>query len=526
MVKHFLFVSTIVICFSCKNNNSKNKGNIDNIDTISNYRPAYHFTPDSNWINDANGLVYHDGEYHLFYQYNPFGNIWGHMSWGHSVSTDLMHWKTLPISLYEEKNKNDNDTSMIFSGSAVVDKNNSSGFGTTGTIPLLAIYTAFVHGGQNEKGDYIAKAQNQAIAYSNDKGRSWVKYDGNPVLDIKSLEFRDPKVFWYEPQQKWVMVVSKPDEHETWFYQSKNLREWDLMSKWGKTGDTSHFWECPDLFELKVNNSSEKKWVMLSSSGNPQEGFYGGMQYFVGDFDGNKFIPVKNYAKPVYLDFGKDYYAAVIYNNVPDERKIAVGWMNNWEYAREIPTGNTWRGAFAVPRELSLIKAGSDYKLIQQPIKEYNALKKEVLSLTEQSVDSVFNLDFKGNVYELELEIEPGTAKTAGIRILKSKGEETLLKYDVDSKQFMFDRTKSGNVSFNTKFPSVEKAPLTLKDGKFKLKILVDKCIVEVFINDGETTLTELVFPKGKEANIQLFAEGGKSVFRSIKIWGIKLVNK
>jgi fructan beta-fructosidase len=523
-MKYLLLLTTIIFFYSCKNSSSNKKNDTDGIDDIVNYRPSYHFTPDSNWINDANGLVYYDGEYHLFYQYNPFGNVWGHMSWAHSVSTDLMHWKTLPIALMEDKNKKDNDTSMIFSGSAVVDATNSSGLGTTGNTPLVAVYTAFVHGGQNEKGDYIPKAQNQAIAYSNDKGRSWIKYDGNPVLDIKSLEFRDPKVFWYEPQKKWVMVVSKPDEHETWFYKSKNLKDWSFMSKWGKAGDTTHFWECPDLIELKVNNSSEKKWVMLSSSGNPQEGFYGGMQYFVGDFDGNKFTPVQNYAKPVYLDFGKDYYAAVTYNNVPNERKISVGWMNNWEYAREIPTGDKWRGAFAVPRELSLIKSGNEYKLIQQPIKEYSALKKEALSVNEQSVDAAFNLNFKGNVYELELEIEPGTAKAAGIKLLKSKEEETVLKYDAESKQFLFDRTKSGNVSFNKKFPSVEKAPVSLTDGKLKLKILVDKCIVEVFINDGETTLTELVFPNTKEGEIQLFSEGGKSIFKSIKIWDIKPV--
>jgi fructan beta-fructosidase len=517
-------LSFLIVCFlflnGCKTKNRKKDTSVVNQDL---YKPAYHFSPDSNWINDPNGLVYHDGEYHLFYQYNPFGNIWGHMSWGHSVSTDMIHWKTMPVALYEEKNQKDNDTTMIFSGSAVIDKNNSSGFAVGNSTPMVAVYTGFVHSGQKVPNDYIGKAQNQSIAYSNDNGKSWIKYNGNPVLDIKSLEFRDPKVFWYQPQKKWVMAVSKPDEHETWFYQSKNLKEWAFMSKWGKQGDTTHFWECPDLIELKVQNSTEKKWVMLSSSGTPQSGYYGGMQYFVGDFDGNKFTPVQNYTKPVYLDFGKDYYAAVTYNNAPNERKILVGWMNSWEYAREIPTGDKWRGAFAIPRELTLTKEGTDYKLIQQPVGELNDLQQESFSLTEQAVDGLFDLTFKGNAYQLELTIEPGSAKTAGIKILKSSGEETIIKFDAALEQLFFDRTKSGNVSFNKKFPSVEQAPAKLKSGKLKLKILVDKCIAEVFINDGETTLTDLAFPIKNEGGIQLFSEGGKAIFRSVKISSVKM---
>jgi len=515
MYKVIIFFVGVILLISC--NTASKTSQV----TATDYRPLYHFTADSNWINDPNGLLYHDGEYHLFYQYNPFGNNWGHMSWGHSVSKDLISWKALPVALYEDKNTKDNDTSMIFSGSAVIDSNNTSGFGTKENPPMVAIYTAFVHGGRNGNGEYKPKAQNQAIAYSIDKGLTWTKYDGNPVLDIKSLEFRDPKVFWYGPQQKWVMIVSKPDQYESWFYESKNLKEWAYMSKWGKAGDTTHFWECPDLIELKVNNSAEKKWVMLSSSGTPQQGFYGGMQYFVGDFDGKQFTPLRDYTKPVYLDFGKDYYAAVCFNNAPNDRKVMVGWMSNWEYGRDIPTGNTWRGVFAVPRALSLIKVGNDYNLVQTPVTELSTFMKESLSLNEQNVASDFDLSWKGTSYQLELTIEPGKAKAAGVKILKTNNEETTIRFDAATNQLSFDRTRSGDTSFSKKFATIETAPVALKDGKLKLKILVDKCIAEVFVNDGEITMSQLVFPLGSEGGIQLFSEGGQSVFTSVKVWDI-----
>lgn len=521
MYKFIVIVLANLLIMGCNEPKGKKQNVTENIITgtkqeIISYKPAYHFTADSNWINDPNGLVYYEGQYHLFYQYNPFGSKWGHMSWGHSVSTDLLHWKTLPVALFEEKNKNDMDTTMIFSGSAVVDKNNSGGFGTEGKPSMVAIYTSFVHNNQK------AIAQHQSIAYSNDRGITWTKYTGNPVLDIKSPEFRDPKVSWYEPQQKWVMVVSKPDEHETWFYESKNLKNWSFLSKWGKTGDTARVWECPDLIELNVEGTSQKKWVLISSAGHPNLSSVG-MQYFIGDFDGKKFTAAENYLSPVYLDFGKDYYAAVSFNDAPGSRKIMVGWLNNWDYANDIPTGNVWRGAFSIPREIKLIKWGNDFKLIQQPVAELNAFAQEVFSLNEKTVDTVFDLSFKGNAYQLELVIEPGTAKTAGINILKSKGEETVLKYDAGSKQFLLDRMKSGNISFNNKFPVTDKVPVVLKDGKLKLKILVDKCIVEVFINDGETTITDLVFPVGTDGGIQLFSDGGKSTFSSLKISTIKM---
>lgn len=515
MVKLFVIVGVTFFLQGCM------PGKVQDFSNSIDYRPAYHFSPDSNWINDPNGLVFHNGEYHLFYQYNPFGNKWGHMSWGHSISNDFINWKTLPVALYEEKNFKDNDTAMIFSGSAVMDKNNTSGFGTKENPPMVAIYTSFVHSGKIPgTEDYKAVAQSQSIAYSIDNGRTWTKYADNPVLDIHSKDYRDPKVFWYEPQQKWVLILVKSDKHEVWLYESKDLKKWDFMSSWGNAGNTATVWECPDLFQLPVTGSAEKKWVMLVSAGHQQEN-YVGMQYFVGDFDGKKFTPVKEYLQPVYLDYGKDYYAAVSYNNIPDNRRITAAWASNWKYARDIPTGDNWRGVYTIPRELSLVKAGDDYKLLQQPVAELKKLRKEISTAGEVALHSSIAEEYKGDNYEMEFYLEPGEAKKSGIKIFKGEKEETLIYYNSASGQVEFDRTASGNTGFNKLFPSVEKAPVSLKDNRLKIRLLVDKCIVEVFINDGEAVITELVFPTENKGGIQYFSEGGQAKITGKKIWEI-----
>ena len=501
----------LVIFNSCKksNDNTTCRACTDSTNTIpiqDKYKPAFHFSPDNNWINDPNGLVYANGVYHLFYQYNPYGNVWGHMSWGHSTSTDLMHWTKRSVALLEEVANN----KMIFSGSAVTDRNNSSGFGINNQNSLVAVYTANMPG-----------SQNQNLAYSIDNGETWTKFSGNPVLDINSSEFRDPKVFWYAQQQKWVMVVSKPEKHEAWFYESINLKSWNFMSKWGNAGDIKRAWECPDLIEMTVEGTAEKKWVLTNSSGNPQESF-GGMQYFVGDFDGNTFVPVSSYINASYLDFGKDFYAGVSFNDAPNNRKIMIGWANNWEYANDIPTGNVWRGIYSIPRELTLRKNGIEYQLYQQPVAELNALRQDSLLINQQPVLSVYDISFSGNTYELQATIEPGSATGVGIRVLKSKDEETVIRYDNVNHQLLLDRTKSGNINFNNKFASIERAHVDLQNNMLKVRILVDKSIIEVFINEGQVTLTDLVFPVKNEGRIQLFSEGGTSMFKDIKIWKIK----
>lgn len=516
MKLYFFLLLTVsfTLLESCDHSTSNSSGKMT--DTIDSYRPSYHFSPDSNWVNDPNGLFFYNGKYNLFTQYNPFANIWGHMSWGHAISNDLLSWKELPVAIPEFTNA-DSITTMIFSGSAVVDSFNTSGFAQEkNQVPLVAIYTSNLTKKEHQL------AQNQSIAYSLDEGLTWKQYAGNPVLDIGSKEFRDPKVFWYAPGKKWVMVVSKATTHTVQFYESQNLKKWKLLSEFGMTGNIANVWECPDLYQLAVEGSNEKKWVLSLSAGGERKGVLA-MQYFVGDFDGKKFS-ADPLGYPLYVDHGQDFYAGVTYNNIPasDGRKIMIGWASCWNYARDIPTGKVWRGVYAMPRELHLKKEGSNYMLIQKPVKEYDSLRKETLSIDIQEVDSLFDLSYKGDSYEIETTIEPDKSSTTGIKLLKTGNEETSIYYNSQLGQLLLDRTSSGDTSFSKQFSSVEKAAISPDHGAIKLRVLVDKCIVEVFANDGQATITELVFPKAKGGGIQLFTKGGKALFKSVKVFSIK----
>ena len=302
------------------------------------YRPQFHFSPATNWCNDPNGLVYNNGTYHLFYQHNPFGNRWGHMTWAHATSKDLIHWKHLPIAIPEENGI------MIFSGTCVVDKNNTSGFGKDGKIPMVAVYT-----GHQENIN-----QSQCIAYSLDDGITWTKYANNPVLDLHKVDFRDPKIFWHEPKKYWLMSVMLPVEHVVQFYSSTNLKDWKHLSDFGPAGDTSGVWECPDLTAVPVEGMpGKKKWVLQMSMNAT-------MQYFVGEFDGVKFINETPASKILRPDYGPDYYAAIAYNQLPASiLPTAVGWVNNWNYANDIPT-TPWKSAMSLPRNLSVKKINTE----------------------------------------------------------------------------------------------------------------------------------------------------------------------
>ncbi|WP_426493461.1 glycoside hydrolase family 32 protein [Hymenobacter sp. 102] len=468
------------------------------------YRPVYHFTAPKNWINDANGLVYSNGQYHLFYQYNPQSAQPGHLSWGHATSPDLLRWTHLPVALTEYPGPEGSNI-MIFSGSAVVDKDNTSGLFPAGkTDGLVAFYT----GHQEKPG--LVMAQHQNLASSQDWGRTWQRYAGNPVLDIGSKEFRDPKVFWYAPQQKWVMATVKADRQQVYFYESKDLKKWDFMSRWGRAGNTVREWECPDLFELPVPGGGTR-WVLLISAGNPTEQFRG-QQYFLGRFDGKAFTPDQPYEEPAYLDFGKDFFAAVTFNNTPDNRRLLVGWTNDWAYARDVPTGDEWRGNFAVPRELSLRQTSTGLALVQQPLAELRTLGKEALSLKNQTIKpgaAGLPVAFRGESYDLELIVKPGTATAFSLNVLESEAERTTLRYNVARQELTLDRTQSGNVSFHPMFASsLETARVPLQNGQLKLRVLVDKSVVEVFAQDGETTLTDLVFPRQHAGRISLRVEG------------------
>ena len=477
------------------------------------YRPVYHFTAPKNWINDANGLVYTNGEYQLFYQYNPQSADPGHLSWGHATSSDLLHWTPQPVALTEYKNPDGSNT-MIFSGSAVVDSANTSGLFPAGQPDgLVAFYTGHV------ERPGVVLAQHQNLATSRDHGRTWQRYAGNPVLDIGSKEFRDPKVFWYAPQRKWVMATVKADRQQIHLYESKDLKKWAFMSRWGRAGNTVREWECPDLFELPVPGGGSK-WVLLISAGNPAEEFRG-QQYFLGQFDGRKFTPDQPYEEASYLDFGKDFFAGVTFNNAPGNRRILVGWTNDWAYARDVPTGTTWRGNFAVPRELSLRRTAAGLVLVQVPVAELGKLGKEALNLKSQAVAprNGFELPFKGEAYDLELTLTPGTATSLALNVLQSDSERTTLRYDMARQELTLDRRQSGNVAFNPLFAStLETAKVPLQNGQLQLRLLVDKSVVEVFAQGGETTLTDLVFPRQHAGRISLRAEGGAVQITALRL--------
>lgn len=454
-------------------------------------RPNYHYTPPKNWVNDPNGLVYIDGEYHLFYQYNPFGDKWGHMSWGHAVSKDLQKWETLPLALPEIQNE-DGSTTMIFSGCVVVDSFNTSGLFTKGFKKgLVAVFTSHV----SKPGQDLA--QHQSLAYSSDKGRTWKYFDKNPVLDIGLTNFRDPNVIWWPSEKKWIMTVVKPLEYIVQFYSSKDLKKWTFMSEFGKQGDMTKIWECPSLIKVPIEISKESKWVLMLSSGHRQAGYLA-MQYFVGDFDGISFKSQKQ-DEIFYVDEGKDFYAAIPFYNLPKTQKnpIIIGWTNDWAYANDIPAEG-YRGGFSVARKLSLYNSGSEFKLKQQPIIN-SKIKTETLALSKNYVlNSKFG-EKTQNSYRLNLEIDLNSSKGFDLKLLKFDNQYLLLSYDISTNQLTVDRTKSGKVDFNKRFSSIESVKVYPKNNKLYLDILVDKSIVEVYVNSGELVLTELVFPEKLE---------------------------
>lgn len=464
------------------------------------YRPQFHFTPSKNWMNDPNGLVYKNGLYHLFFQHNPFGNVWGHMSWGHATSKDLIHWDELPVAIAEENGI------MIFSGSAVLDKNNTSGFANTkNSQPLVAIYTG-----------HTDTSQTQNLAFSNDDGLTWKKYAGNPVLNLHKKDFRDPNVFWYEPKQEWIMAVSQPNEHQISFYASGNLMQWKKLSDFGTMGDTSGVWECPDLMQVPIEGEAGKtKWVLFTSQNST-------MQYFVGEFDGIQFLEDHPSTTIHKQDHGTDYYAAVAYHNTIDKQPISIGWVNNWEYANTIPT-KPWKSAMSLPRKLSVKKQEGDWVLVQEPIKSLQLLRGAEQRIKEITVVENKSLPFSGSSYEIICSIQPSENGIAGIRFAAGGDRYFEISYDRKKEQLGMDRTHTNN-GFNKKYASIAKkvANLKSKDGKISLHIFVDASIVEVYSGEGTVVFTSQVFPEKTDKGIQLFSEAGTASFKDIQFWQMK----
>lgn len=477
----------------------------DTFDTTNTdyYRPLYHHSPAYGWMNDANGLVYKDGEYHLYFQYNPYGSRWGNMCWGHSVSKDMIHWEHLDPAIWRDS------MGHIFSGSSVVDKNNTAGFGEGA---IIAFYTSSGRLGQV-----------QCLAYSNDNGRTFKKYDHNPVLTpFDGLRnFRDPKVFWYEPAQKWYMIVSADKEMR--FYASANLKEWEFLSGWGKGyGVQPNQFECPDFFQLPVNgNEKNKKWVMIVNV-NPGCIWGGsGTEYFVGDFDGKEFKCDTAPEVAKWLDWGKDHYATVTFSNTGD-RVIAVPWMSNWQYANQTPTLQ-YRSSNSIPRELKLFSQNGQTYVSADLIPEAAQLKKETAKLAKVDTQTAYDvLGGKEGAYQIELDVTPGQGEQAGFTLSNALGEKTLIYLDMKENKLVMDRNQSGKVDFSKDFPLATSAPLELCKGKkHHLNVLVDVNSVEIFLDGGRIVMTNLIFPNKPYDKIQFM--GAKSKFANVQISKVAL---
>lgn len=487
----------IVCCKEMKLSNAFDTSNREK------YRPAYHFSPLYGWMNDPNGMVYKDGEYHLFYQYNPYGSKWGNMSWGHSISKDLVNWEHRPVAIAPDA------LGTIFSGSAVVDRDNTAGFGAGA---IIAIYTQ------------SSDRQVQSIAYSTDNGRTFNKYENNPVLTSDARDFRDPKVFWHNDTQRWIMVLAVGQEMQ--IFSSPNLKDWMFQSSFGK-GQGAHggVWECPDLFELSVEGTNEKKWVLLCNL-NPGGPFGGSAtQYFVGTFDGKKFVN-ESPSQTKWMDWGKDHYAAVTWSDVPDNRRIAIAWMSNWQYANDVPTSQ-YRSPNSVPRDLSLFTVDGETYLQSAPSPELEKLreasKKRSFSVSKTKT---FKEMLPGNegTYEIELSLKNRNAEVMGIRLFNNQGEEVDMQYDMKEKRFSMDRRKSGNVGFNENFPMLTWTTVEDKD-EVKLRLYVDKSSIEAFGDGGRFAMTNQVFPSEPYNHISFYSKGGSFKVDSFTVYRLGLAN-
>ncbi len=391
------------------------------------FRPQFHFTPKRNWMNDPNGLLYYKGEYHLFYQHNPKENIWGNMSWGHAVSPDLFAWQELPVAIACT------DDTGIFSGSAVIDYKNTSGFGTLENPAMVAIYTE--HRNDQSK-------QSQCLAFSLDNGRTFTKYEGNPILDINSPDFRDPKVQWIDG--KWLMTIARPDIHQISFYTSPNLKEWEHVSDFGPAAEVGGCWECPDLFQLS------DKWVLIVSLNPGGYQLGSGTQYFIGQWNGKEFIA--DDVQTRWLDYGRDNYAGVTFNDAPDNRRIFIGWMSNWEYASKVPT-DPWRSSMTLPRELSLHNG----LLIQKPVREYND--------------------------------RPQVAfRTSGGSVKITESENRYIEVGLRDGKIFVDTGKAWG-----EIPAPTLQEISVNDSEIDIQVYVDQGSIEVFACGGSISITNLI---------------------------------
>lgn len=468
------------------------------------HRPQFHFSPKSGWMNDPNGLVYHEGEYHLFYQYYPGATVWGPMHWAHAVSKDLMHWESLPIALYPDS------LGYIFSGSAVIDEYNTAGFQKGNQKAMVAIYT--YHNMEYEKAGRKDR-ESQGIAYSLDKGRTWVKYAGNPVVKNKGdQDFRDPKVFWYAPTKTWCMTLAVGNHAE--IFNSPNLKDWTYVSSFGKThGAHGGVWECPDLSRFLASDGKEK-WVLMQNLNPGAFNGGSGVQYFVGDFDGKIFINDNPAEKTMWFDHGTDNYAGVTWSGLPANRNIVIGWMSNWEYAQTVPTVG-WRSANTIPRDIKLVKTDVGYRLQQLPVVEIKSILDLVNTKTETKT-----ANFDGKVLvvgklqhqiDLTFDLNPTLTEEIGFILSNDLNEQVVIGFDLKKGTCYVDRTNAGKRDFSNKFPAKHSFQYGFKK-TLKVKALIDLASLELFVDDGEMAMTEIFFPNKDFDKLTLFQRGKGSV--------------
>lgn len=499
------------------------------------HRPQFHFSPPANWMNDPNGMVFYEGEYHLFYQYYPDSTVWGPMHWGHAISTDLIHWEHLPIALYPD------ELGYIFSGSAVIDWNNTSGFGTEENPPMIAIFTH--HDMEKEQAKKENDYQYQSIAYSVDKGRSWTKYAGNPVVpnEEKIKDFRDPKVIWDEYRQQWVMVFAAWDHVK--IYGSPDLKNWTHLSDFGKAwGSHAGVWECPDLFPITMEETGENYWVLLQSmGGNSHPNGGSSTQYFVGNFDGKEFTVDEEFAssvtpeklienqsvnegeRMVWLDYGRDNYAGVTWSDIPktDGRRIFLGWMSNWDYAQIVPT-ETWRSAMTVPLKLTLHESPNGPRLRLNPVEELENLRGEIrefpaieLAAGNELVLPTQELPITG-AFELNISIDTKSSSNdteLSIKLENTQNEFITIAYHQGDNAFYLDRRSAGKTAFSEKFAAKRSAgPLVDRKESHQLRLLFDVSSVELFVDGGQLIMTEVFFPNEPFSKAAISVTGSGTV--------------
>lgn len=472
------------------------------------YRPAFHHTPLYGWMNDPNGMFYKDGVWHLYYQYNPYGSKWQNMTWAHSSSTDLIHWKHEPIAIRP------NGLGAVFSGSCAIDHNNTVGYGNDAVI---ALYTS------------AGTSQMQSLAASTDGGESFTIFDGNPVCALES-EARDPNMFWNEKIGKWNIILAHPLEHEMLIFSSPDLKQWTLESSFGKgLGEQDGVWECPDLFMLPVEGENLSKWVLICNI-NPGGPFGGSAtQYFIGDFDGKTFTPDKDANGNVptkWMDYGKDNYASVSFSDGPDGRRTIIGWMSNWQYAADVPT-QQFRSANTLPREMKLFRADDgDIYLASEPSPELTDLRDKlsvnVKRTTVGNKTTKYALPANG-ICEILLDVDARKADKFNLTLSNAAGEKVVMTYNPKDETVSMDRRLSGDISFSADFPAVTVAPTRNVSGRVSLRIFIDRSSIELFTDNGRSATTNLVFPSKPYTTLSISAEGGKAKVTNLNVYGIKL---